>query len=117
MRRLFFPLLFGVWAASAQAHGCSQGAPVSIEGDVPGAISYDIYSHLYPLTPVKLARFASAQQVKMIPDGTTTCTITDDGVDDPDAVLINGPRGQMNYWVSGGHVKPRSQGPHAAPSM
>lgn len=106
MKRIILFVLFSVSTVSASAHICRQGVPVSIEGDAPGAISYDIYRHLYPLAPARLARLATAWQVSMIPDGTKTCTITDDGVDDPDAVLINGPRGQMNYWVSGDHVKP-----------
>ncbi|WP_434667104.1 hypothetical protein P5W99_38280 [Paraburkholderia sp. A3BS-1L] len=106
MKRTILFVLFSACTVSASAHICSQGVPVSIEGDAPGTISYDIYSHLYPLAPARLARLATAQQVRMIPNGTKTCTITDDGVDDPDAVLINGPRGQMNYWVSGDHVKP-----------
>ncbi|WP_042264195.1 hypothetical protein [Paraburkholderia heleia] len=108
MKRAFLIALTGAFSVTAGAHICSQGAPVKIEGDAPGAISYDIYSQLYPLTPVKLARFSMAQQVKMIPDGTKTCTISDDGVDDPGPVLVNGPRGQMNYWISGSYVKPAS---------
>ncbi len=108
MRRVMLALLFGVSAASANAHVCGQGASVRIEGDAPGAISYDVYSHLYPLSPVKLARLTGAQQVKMIPDGTIACTIDDDGVDDPAAVLIRGPGGQMNYWISGDYVEPAS---------
>ena len=108
MRQVFLVLLFGMSAAGASAHVCDQGSSVRIEGDAPGAISYDVYRHLYPLTPVKLARLTRAQQVKMIPDGTNACTIDDDGVNDPGAVLIHGPDGQMNYWVSGNFVKPAS---------
>lgn len=106
MKRIILFVLFSACTMSACAHVCNQGVPVSIEGDAPGAISYDIYTRLYPLKPVQLARLSAAQQVHLIPDGTRTCTITDDGVDDPDAVLINGPRGQMNYWVSSAHVEP-----------
>ncbi|CAG9226474.1 conserved exported hypothetical protein [Paraburkholderia tropica] len=108
MKRLFLAALAGVWTASAFAHTCTEGSQVRIEGDAPGAISYDIYTHLYPLSAHKLARLANAQQVTMIPDGTIACTIADDGVDDPHAVLINGPHGQMSYWLSEDYVKPLS---------
>ena len=106
MRRAFLIALISACSASASAHTCNEGTPVKIEGDAPGAISYDIYSQLYPLTPAKLARFSVAQQVQMIPDGTKTCTISDDGVADPGPVLVNGPRGQMNYWISDSYVRP-----------
>jgi hypothetical protein len=89
---------------------CPQGSAVRVAGDVPGAISYDIYRHMQPLTPTTLARLTKAQQVWMIPDGTLSCTIDDDGVAAPSAVLIQGPGGQMNYWVRRRNLRPAGPG-------
>lgn len=106
MKQALFSLLLVACAASAHAQSCQHGAPVRVVGDVPAAISYDVFSHLYPLKPDVLARMTAAQQVTMIPNGTVVCTITDDGVPSPDAVLIAGPQGHMNYWLSSASVQP-----------
>ncbi|MBN3857926.1 MULTISPECIES: hypothetical protein [unclassified Paraburkholderia] len=106
MKKATLTLAIAVFATAAQAQSCPHGAPVRVIGDVPGAISYDVFSHLYPLNADVLARMSAAQQITMIPDGTIACTITDDGVPNPGAVLIAGPHGNMNYWLSSASVKP-----------
>ncbi len=106
MKPTLVSLLLIACAATAHAQPCPHGAPVRVVGDVPAAISYDVFSHLYPLNADVLARMTAAQQVTMIPDGTVVCTITDDGVPNPGAVLVAGPGGRMNYWVSNASVKP-----------
>ncbi|OBR49978.1 hypothetical protein A6456_37550 [Paraburkholderia tropica] len=93
-------LLLAASAVTAQAQSCPHGSPVRVTGDVPAAISYDMFTRLYPLKADVLARMAAAQQVTMIHDGTVLCTIDDDGVPSPDAVLVAGPQGRMNYWLS-----------------
>lgn len=106
MTKTLLSLVLLAAATSAYAAPCAHGVPVQVVGDAPGAISYDVFSHLYPLKADSLARMTAAQQVTMIPDGTVTCTISDDGVPSPDAVLIAGPNGHMNYWLSSASVKP-----------
>ncbi|QGZ65641.1 hypothetical protein [Paraburkholderia acidisoli] len=106
MKQTLFSLLLAVGVTSAHAQSCPHGAPVRVTGDVPAAISYDVFSHLYPLKADVLARMTAAQQVTMIPNGTVVCTITDDGVPNPGAVLVAGPQGRMNYWLSSASVQP-----------
>lgn len=100
MKHALLWMAVGLWSSCTWALTCPQGQPARVAGDAPGAISYDIYRQMRPLSAERLARLTEAQQVRMIPDGTWVCTIADDGVADPRAVLIGGPRGQMNYWVS-----------------
>lgn len=106
MTKTLFSLALLAAVTDCYAAPCSHGVPVQVVGDAPGAISYDVFSHLYPLNVETLARMTAAKQVVMIPDGTVTCTITDDGVPNPDAVLIAGPHAQMNYWLSSAAVRP-----------
>lgn len=106
MKQALLSLLLAVGVTSAYAQTCPHGAPVRVVGDVPAAISYDVFSHLYPLKADVLARMSAAQQVTMIPNGTRLCTITDDGVPSPNAVLVAGPQGHMNYWLSSDSVRP-----------
>jgi hypothetical protein len=87
-------LLLAASAVTAQAQSCPHGSPVRVTGDVPAAISYDMFTRLYPIKADVLARMAAAQQVTMIHDGTVLCTIDDDGVPSPDAVLVAGPQGR-----------------------
>lgn len=99
-------LLLAACAVTAHAQSCPHGSPVRVTGDIPAAISYDMFARLYPLKTDVLARMTAAQQVTMIQDGTVLCTIDDDGVPDPDAVLVAGPQGRMNYWLSRASVQP-----------
>jgi hypothetical protein len=85
---------------------CRSGNPLRIRGDAPAAISYDVYSQLHPLSAKRLALFQEAGTVKRLPDGLDVCEIADDGVADPSAVLVRGPRDQMAWWVSADHVAP-----------
>jgi len=112
MKQALLFLALAACTAGAHAQSCAHGVPVRVIGDVPGAISYDVFKHLYPLNADVLARMTAAQQIALIPDGTITCTITDDGVPNPGAVLIAGPHGQMNYWLSSDSVQ--AVGPAAA---
>jgi hypothetical protein len=93
-------------AADGAPLKCRTGDPLRIRGDAPAAISYDVYSQLYPLSAKRLALFEAAGTVKRLPDGLDVCEIADDGVADPSAVLVRGPRDQMAWWVSAGHVGP-----------
>lgn len=95
------------------AHGasCQPGQKrVAIAGDVPGAISYDIFVAAHPLVPGRLARFVAAQQVVMLHSGTVVCQVNDDGVTDPTAVLVRIPHGSMSYWVKRGNLAPVAAG-------
>ncbi len=94
------------WLHGAYAANCPKGTQVvHVIGDVPGAISYDIFSHLHPMIVGNLARLNHAQQVKLLPDNTLACEVLDDGVDDPRAVLLSIPNGPMNYWVTNREVR------------
>ncbi len=41
----------------------------------------------------------------MLPDGTLACIVTDDGVADPAAILIQVPNEPVNYWVRSWNVE------------
>jgi len=91
-------------SAPTPAHCASTDALV-IRGDVPAAISFDVYRQLRPLTAQRVALFQAAGQVKHLPDGLPVCKITDDGVDDPSAVLIRLPQGKNAWWVNAANVQ------------
>lgn len=91
---------------AAHAADCGSDKPMAISGDVPAAISYDVFVAARPVDPRQLARFVAAQQVKMLRNGTVVCEIADDGVTDPNDVLIRVPHGAMNYWVKRWNLKP-----------
>ena len=93
---------------AAHAADCGPDRTVVISGDVPGAISYDVFVTVRPVVAGRLARLIAAQQVKMLHDGTIACEVSDDGVADPSAVLVRVPHGSMNYWVKRWDVKPVS---------
>ena len=105
MKKLLFAVVFASCTHATFAAGCPEGTEVRVKGDIPGAISYDIFSALQPLTVAKLARFSAAQQVKLLPDNTPACVIADDGVKDPSAVLLKIPGGPMNYWVTDAQIR------------
>jgi len=91
----------------AHAADCQPGQkPAAIAGDVPGAISYDVFVAAHPLAPRRLARFVAAQQVVMLRSGTVVCQVKDDGVTDPTAVLVRIPHGSMSYWVKRWNLVP-----------
>lgn len=92
-------------AFAASSSPCGKGGALQIRGDTPGAISYDVYSQLRPLTARRLALFQEAGTVKRLPDGFDVCEIADDGVADPTAVLVHAPRGKMAWWVSAANVE------------
>ncbi|MDR5755187.1 hypothetical protein [Caballeronia sp. LZ031] len=87
-------------AALASARDCERRTGVTVTGDVPAAISYDVFSALHPIKAARIAPMMSTQQVKMLRDGTRACVITDDGVADPSAVLIRVPDEPVDYWVN-----------------
>jgi len=89
----------------AHAADCRPGQRVAIAGDVPGAISYDVFVAARPIVAARLARLVAAGQVKMLHGGTRVCEVADDGVADPSAVLVRMPHGAMNYWVKRWDVK------------
>jgi hypothetical protein len=91
-------------AIAATPSPCGKDDAFQIRGDTPGAISYDVYSQLRPLTARRLALFQDAGTVKRLPDGLDVCEIADDGVADPTAVLVHVPRGKMAWWVSATNV-------------
>nr|WP_175228724.1 hypothetical protein [Paraburkholderia humisilvae] len=95
-------------SASASAGAplkCRTGDVLQIRGDAPAAISYDVYSQLYPLSAKRLALFQEAGTVQRLPDGLDVCEIADDGVADPSAVLVRGRHDEMAWWVSADHIK------------
>jgi hypothetical protein len=99
----------GAAAQTAGKHGkpsseCGAGQAMTIVGDTPGAISFDVYRQLHPVTAQHLALFADSGQIKMLNDGLRVCTVHDDGVDDPSAVLVRPPSDKMSYWVGAGDV-------------
>lgn len=93
-------VLGGTVASAAESARCGQSDTLHIRGDVPAAISFDVYRQLRPLNAQRIALFQAAGQVKRLPDGLTVCEITDDGVDDPSAVLVQLPQGKNSWWVS-----------------
>ncbi|SMG57642.1 hypothetical protein [Paraburkholderia susongensis] len=90
--------------AAPPAH-CASADSLVIRGDVPAAISFDVYRQLRPLSAQRVALFQAAGEVKHLPDGLPVCQITDDGVDDPSAVLIRLPQGKNAWWVSASNVQ------------
>jgi hypothetical protein len=98
--------LFGSAAAfAAEPVRCGQADTLTIRGDVPAAISFDVYRQLRPLSAQRVALFQSAGEVKRMPDGLAVCEIADDGVDDPSAVLVQLPQGKNAWWVSSANVQ------------
>jgi len=84
---------------------CGQADTLKIRGDVPAAISFDVYRQLRPLSAQRVALFQSAGEVKRLPDGLAVCEVADDGVDDPSAVLVQLPQGRNAWWVSSANVQ------------
>ena len=103
---LTFGCLFGSAAvlAAEPAH-CGKAGALQIRGDVPAAISFDVYRQLRPLSAQRVALFEAAGEVKRLPDGLAVCEIADDGVDDPSAVLVRLPQGKNAWWVSSANVQ------------
>nr|WKF60937.1 hypothetical protein HUO10_005459 [Paraburkholderia busanensis] len=98
--------LFGSAAAlAAEAMPCGKADALHIRGDVPAAISFDVYRQLRPLSAQRVALFQEAGEVKHLPDGLAVCEVADDGVDDPSAVLIHVPHGKNAWWVSAANVQ------------
>lgn len=92
-------------AFAATPSPCGKDDAMQIRGDTPGAISYDVYSQLRPITARRLALFQEAGTVKHLRDGLDVCEIADDGVADPSAVLVHVPQGKMAWWVSSANVE------------
>lgn len=105
MKWFLFMIAVAICPQVSHADSCTRGTPVHVIGDVPGAISYDIYRQLHPVTVEKLARMTGSQQVRLLPDNVLACELSDDGVDDPSAVLLGIPGGSMNYWVPARQVR------------
>ena len=98
--------LFGSTAVfTAEPVRCGQADTLKIRGDVPAAISFDVYRQLRPLSAQRVALFQSAGEVKRLPDGLAVCEVADDGVDDPSAVLVQLPQGKNAWWVSSANVQ------------
>lgn len=103
---LTFGCLSGSTAALAAAPvHCSKADALEIRGDVPAAISFDVYRQLRPLSAQRVALLLAAGEVKRLPDGLSVCQIADDGVDDPSAVLVQLPHGKNTWWVSAANVQ------------
>lgn len=103
---LVFSCLFGSAAASAaEPVLCGKADALRIRGDVPAAISFDVYKQLRPLNAQRVALFQEAGEVKHLPDGLAVCEVADDGVDDPSAVLVQQPHGKNAWWVSAANVQ------------
>jgi hypothetical protein len=103
-------LAFGCLSGSAAAFAvepahCGKAESLQIRGDVPAAISFDVYRQLRPLNAQRVALFQAAGEVKHLPDGLAVCEIADDGVDDPSAVLVHVPQGKNAWWVSAANVQ------------
>ena len=103
-------LACGCLSASAAALAveparCGSADALQIRGDVPAAISFDVYRQLRPMTAQRVALFQAAGEVKRLPDGLAVCEIADDGVDDPSAVLVQVPQGKNAWWVSAANVQ------------
>ncbi|NPT37566.1 hypothetical protein [Paraburkholderia xenovorans] len=98
--------LFGSTAVfAAEPVRCGKADTLHIRGDVPAAISFDVYRQLRPLSAQRIALFQSAGEVKRLPDGLAVCEVADDGVDDPSAVLVQLPQGKNAWWVSSANVQ------------
>lgn len=98
--------LFGSAAAlAAEPARCGGADSLQIRGDVPAAISFDVYRQLRPLNAQRVALFQAAGEVKRLPDGLAVCEVADDGVDDPSAVLVHVPHGKNAWWVSAANVQ------------
>jgi hypothetical protein len=93
-----------VAATPALAH-CAAAEALEIRGDVPAALSFDIYRQLRPLSARRIALFEAAGEVKRLRDGQPVCQIADDGVDDPSAILVRLPQGKNAWWVSAANVQ------------
>jgi hypothetical protein len=103
---LTFGCLCGSAAAlAAEPIHCGKADALQIRGDVPAAISFDVYRQLRPLNAQRIALFQAAGEVKHLPDGLAVCEIADDGVDDPSAVLVQLPQGKNAWWVSSANVE------------
>ncbi|MFM0742019.1 hypothetical protein PQQ51_32725 [Paraburkholderia xenovorans] len=103
-------LTFAGLCGSASAHAaeparCGSAEALQIRGDVPAAISFDVYQQLRPLNAQRIALFQAAGEVKRLPDGLAVCEIADDGVNDPSAVLVSVPKGKNAWWVSAANVQ------------
>ncbi|RKT21396.1 hypothetical protein B0G69_4779 [Paraburkholderia sp. RAU2J] len=92
-------------ALAADPIRCGNADALQIRGDVPAAISFDVYRQLRPLSAQRIALFQAAGEVKHLPDGLPVCQIADDGVDDPSAVLVQLPQGKNAWWVSAANVE------------
>jgi len=98
--------LCGIAAAcAAEPAHCARADSLVIRGDVPAAISFDVYRQLHPLSAQRIALFQAAGQVKHLPDGLPVCQIVDDGVADPSAVLVRLPKGKNAWWVHATNVQ------------
>ncbi|HYS62759.1 MAG TPA: hypothetical protein VEN30_02900 [Paraburkholderia sp.] len=103
---LTFGCLFGSAAVlAAEPARCGSADALQIRGDVPAAISFDVYRQLRPLNAQRVALFQAAGEVKRLPDGQAVCEIADDGVNDPSAVLVQLPQGKNAWWVSAANVQ------------
>jgi hypothetical protein len=103
---LTFSSLLGSTAAfAADSIRCGKADALQIRGDVPAAISFDVYRQLRPLNAQRIALFQAAGEVKYLADGLPVCQIADDGVDDPSAVLVQMPQGKNAWWVSAANVQ------------
>lgn len=102
-------LFAGTAALAAEPARCGNADALQIRGDVPAAISFDVYrqlrAQLLPLNAQRVALVQAAGEVKRLPDGLAVCEIADDGVDDPSAVLVRLPRGKNAWWVSAANVQ------------
>jgi hypothetical protein len=92
-------------ASTPASTHCASADSLVIRGDVPAAISFDVYRQLRPLTAQRIALFQAAGEVAHLPDGLRVCQIADDGVDDPSAVLIQLPQGKNAWWVNAANVQ------------
>jgi hypothetical protein len=104
----FGSLLGSAVASAAEPAPCGSADALQIRGDVPAAISFDVYQQLRSVPPSKAQRIAllqSAGEVKRLPDGLAVCEIADDGVNDPSAVLVRLPQGKNAWWVSAANVE------------
>ena len=98
-------LAFGCLAGSAAALAaepihCGKADALQIRGDVPAAISFDVYRQLRPLSAQRIALFQAAGEVKHLPDGLPVCEIAD-----ASAVLVQLPQGKNAWWVSAANVE------------
>jgi hypothetical protein len=104
----FGGLLAGTAAFAAEPARCGSADQLQIRGDVPAAVSFDVFQQLRSMQPSnaqRIALFQSAGEVKRLPDGLTVCEVADDGVDDPSAVLVQLPQGKNTWWVSAANVQ------------